>query len=100
MADETEIKKPTNMLEALEQASKRTEDSLVKTFSTTKATTPEMSLGSQIRMYHHAVIRTFKSADILTMFQPTLGLIAKCLLPNLTEEEKEVLRNDKLSDLL
>lgn len=98
MADE--IKKPTNMLEALETASKLIDNTLVSSFRGARKKTPEMSLGASVRMYHFAFIRSLREAPAVDVFQPTLGIIAKCLLPHLTDEEKEALRNDKLESLL
>lgn len=100
MADETEIRKPTNMLEALETADKLIDKTLVRSFRGTKEKTPEMSIGASVRMFHFAFIRSLREAPACDVFQPTLGIIAKCLLPKLTDEEKEALRNDKLESLL
>ena len=94
MADE--IKKPTNMLEALERADKMTENSLVSSFRSAMERAPEMSIGSVLRLYHFAVIKSFQTCAPTDVFSPTLGLIAKCLLPHLTDEEKEALRNVKV----
>lgn len=98
MADEN--KKPDNMLEALENASERTESTLVKVFRECRKKDPEMSIGSSVRMFHCSLIRSLQKNDAADVFSPVLGFIAKCLLPNLTDEEKEALRNDKLSGLL
>ena len=98
MADE--IKKPETMMEALEGASERTEHRLVNTFREVQAKSPEMSIGSQVRMFHFALIRTLQKGDATDVFPPVLGFLAKCLLPHLTDEEKEALRNDKLTGIL
>lgn len=98
MADEN--KKPETMMEALEGASERTEHHLVNTFREVQAKSPEMSIGSQVRMFHLALIRTLQKGDATDVFPPVLGFLAKCLLPHLTEEEKEALRNDKLTGIL
>lgn len=98
MADEN--KKPTNMLEALEGASERTEHYLVNAFREVQIESSEMSIGSQVRMFHHALIRALQKGDATVVFPPVLGFLAKCLLPHLTDEEKEALRNNKLSGLL
>jgi len=98
MADEN--KKPDNMLEALEGASERTENALVKTFRECRKASPKMSIGSSVRTFHFSLIRSLQKNDAADVFSPVLGFLAKCLLPNLTDEEKEALRNDKLSGLL
>ena len=98
MADE--IKKPETMMEALEGASERTEHHLVNAFREAQAKSPEMSIGSQVRMLHLSLVRTLQKCDATDMFPPVLGFLAKCLLPHLTDEEKEALRNDRLSGLL
>ena len=98
MADEN--KKPETMLEALEDAGARIDKTIVNSFREVKAKTPEMSIGASIRMFHFAFIRSLREAPATAVFPPTLGIIAKCLLPQLTDEEKEALRNDKLSSLL
>lgn len=98
MADEN--KKPETMLEALEDASERTENTLVKVFRECREKAPEMSIGSSVRMFHFSVIRSLQENDAADVFSPVLGFLAKCLLPHLTDEEKEALRNDRLSGLL
>lgn len=98
MADEN--KKPETMLEALEDARDRIERTIVDSFSHIKEMSPEMSIGAQVRLFHFAFIRSLREAPATAVFPPTLGIIAKCLLPHLTDEEKEALRNDKLSGLL
>lgn len=98
MADEN--KKPDNMLEALEDASERTENSLVEVFRMCREKDHKLSIGSSVRMFHAATIRSLQKNDAVDVFSPVLGFIAKCLLPHLTDEEKEALRNDKLYDLL
>lgn len=98
MADKN--KKPTNMLEALETASKLIDNTLVSSFRGVSKKNPEMSLGASVRMYHFAFIHSLREAPVTAVFPPTLGIIAKCLLPKLTDEEKEALRNDKLEGLL
>lgn len=98
MADEN--KKPETMLEALEDASERTENTLVKVFRECREKAPEMSIGSSVRMFHLSVIRSLQKNDAADVFSPVLGFLAKCLLPHLTDEEKEALRNDRLSGLL
>jgi hypothetical protein len=98
MADEN--KKPDNMLEALEGASERTENTLVKAFRECRETRPEMSIGSSVRIFHFSLIHSLQKNDAADVFSPVLGFLAKCLLPHLTAEEKEALRNDKLSGLL
>jgi Xaa-Pro aminopeptidase len=98
MADEN--KKPENMLEAMEGAILRTDRSLVEAFRTVRAKYPEQSIGQALRMFHVANVRTFQLAAPSDSFGPVLGFIAKYLLPHLTDEEKEALRNDKLSGLL
>lgn len=100
MADETENKKPTTMMEAMEGAILRTDRSLLNAFREVRSKHPELGIGQTLRMIHFATIRTFQLASPTDSFGPVLGLIAKYLLPHLTEEEKEALRNDKLSDLL
>lgn len=95
-----ENNKPEIMLEALENACTSIEKMLVKSFREVMAKNPEMSIGASIRMFHFAFIRSLREAPAIDVFHPTLGIIAKCLLPNLTDEEKEALRNDKLSGLL
>jgi hypothetical protein len=98
MADEN--KKPDNMLEALESASERVEHRLSCTFRKVSKETPDANIGVRVRMFHASLIRAFKNCDTLDIFQPTLGLLAKCLLPHLTDDEKEALRNDKLTGIL
>lgn len=98
MADEN--KKPETMLEALEDAGACIDKTIVSTFRHIKETSPDMSIGAQVRLFHFAFIRSLRKAPATAVFPPTLGIIAKCLLPNLTEEEKEALRNDKLYSLL
>ena len=98
MADE--IKKPETMMEALEGAIERTEQDLVNTFREIRAESPETSIGSQVRIFHFALIRALHKGNATDVFSPVLGFLAKCLLPHLTDEEKEALRNDKLTDLL
>lgn len=98
MADEN--KKPETMLEALEDASERTENTLVESFRKCRERAPEMSFGSSVRMFHFALIRSLQKNNTADVFSPMLGFLAKCLLPHLTDEEKEALRNDKLSGLL
>lgn len=100
MADETEIKKPSDMMEALEGARDRIEQTVVDSFRSVREKSPEMSIGAQVRMFHFAFVRSLREAPATAVFMPTLGIIAKCLIPHLTEEEKEALRNDKLSDIL
>lgn len=98
MADEN--KKPETMMEALEDASARIDKTLVDSFREVQAKSPEMSIGSQVRMFHFALIRSLQKGDATAVFPPVLGFLAKCLLPYLTDEEKEALRNYKLSGLL
>lgn len=98
MADEN--KKPETMMEALEDAGARIDNTIVESFRNVRAKSPEMSIGAALRMYHFAFIRSLRGAPVTAVFPPTLGIIAKCLLPTLTDEEKEALRNDKLSGLL
>ena len=98
MADEN--KKPETMLEALEDAGARIDKTIVNSFREVSEKTSEMSIGEQVRMFHFAFIRSLREAPVTAVFPPTLGIIAKCLLPYLTDEEKEALRNDKLSGLL
>lgn len=99
MADEN--KKPETMLEALEDAGARIDKTIVNSFrEVVGKKTSEMSIGEQVRMFHFALIRSLREAPVTAVFQPALGIIAKCLLPQLTDEEKEALRNDKLSGLL
>jgi hypothetical protein len=98
MADEN--KKPETMLEALEDAGARIDKTIVNSFNEVRTKTPEMSIGAQVRMFHFAFIRSLREAPVTAVFPPTLGIIAKCLLPHLTDDEKEALRNDKLSGLL
>lgn len=98
MADEN--KKPETMMEALENAGARINNTIVDSFRHVRARSPEMSIGAQVRMYHFAFMRSLREAPVTAVFQSTLGIIAKCLLPHLTDEEKEALRNDKLSGLL
>lgn len=98
MADEN--KKPETMLEALEEARDRIERTIVSSFRHIKETSPDMSIGAQVRLFHFALICSLREAPETDVFPPTLGIIAKCLLPHLTDEEKEALRNDKLSNLL
>lgn len=98
MADEN--KKPENMLEALESASERTEYLLVKTLRKCIQKQPDVSIGSTVRLFHCSLIRSLQKNDAVDVFSPTLGFLAKCLLPHLTDEEKEALRNDKLTGLL
>lgn len=100
MADETEIKKPSDMMEALEGARERIEQSVVNTFREMREKHPEQRIGSAVRLFHFAFIRSLREAPPDVAFMPTLGIIAKCLIPHLTEEEKEALRNDKLESLL
>lgn len=97
---ETEIKKPSDMMEALEGARDRIEDTVINSFRTVREKHPDMSLGATLRMYHLAFIRSLQEASVTVAFMPTLGIIAKCLIPHLTEEEKEALRKDKLIDTL
>lgn len=98
MADEN--KKPETMMEALEDAGARIDKSIVSTFRGIAEKSPELSIGAQVRMFHFAFIHSLREAPVTAVFPPTLGIIAKCLLPHLTDEEKEALRNDKLSGLL
>ena len=98
MADEN--KKPETMLEALEYAGARIEKTIVESFNNVREKSPEMSIGAQVRLFHFAFMRSLREAPTVNVFPPTLGIIAKCLLPHLTDEEKEALRNDKLSGLL
>ena len=98
MADEN--KKPETMMEALEDAGARIDKTLVDSFREVMTKAPELSIGAQVRMFHFAFIRSLREAPVTAVFPPTLGIIAKCLLPHLTDEEKEALRNDKLSGLL
>jgi len=98
MADEN--KKPDNMLEALEGAGARIDKTIVSTFRYNAEKNPEMSIGAQVRLYHFAFMRSLRECPAAAVFPPALGIIAKCLLPALTDEEKEALRNDKLSGLL
>ena len=100
MADETEIKKPSNMMEALEGARDRIEDTVWDSFREVRRKSPDMSIGAQVRLFHFAFIRSLREAPATALFMPSLGIIAKCLIPHLTEEEKETLRNVKLNDLL
>ena len=100
MADETENKKPETMMEAMEGAIFRTDCSLVNAFREVRTKHPDLSIGATLRMFHFATIRTFQCAAPSDAFGPVLGFIAKYLLPHLTDEEKEALRNDKLSGLL
>lgn len=98
MADEN--KKPETMMEALEGSIARTERTLVDSFRDVRAMHPELSIGVTLRMFHFSTLRAFKVSADADCFGVTLGLIAKYLLPHLTDEEKEALRNDKLSGLL
>lgn len=98
MADEN--KKPETMMEALEYAGARIDNTIVDSFRNLRVKSPEMSIGAALRLYHFAFIRSLREAPETAVFPPTLGIIAKCLLPHLTDEEKEALRNDKLSGLL
>lgn len=96
-----ENKKPETMLEALEDAGARIDKKIVNLFrEVVGKNTCEMSIGAQVRMLHFALIRALHESSVNVVFQPALGIIAKCLLPQLTDEEKEALRNDKLSGLL
>lgn len=98
MADEN--KKPETMLEALEDAGVRIDNTLVSAFRDIAEKNPEMSIGAQVRLFHFAFMRSLREGSVTAVFPPVLGIIAKCLLPHLTDEEKEALRNDKLSGLL
>lgn len=98
MADKN--KKPETMLQALDYARDYIERTIVDSFNHIKETGPEMSIGAQVRLFHFALIRSLREAPEIAVFPPTLGIIAKCLLPHLTDEEKEALRNDKLSNLI
>lgn len=99
MADETEIKKPSDMMEALERARDCIEDEVPNSFREVRRKNPDLSIGAQLRLYHFAFVRSLREAPPIAAFMATLGIIAKCLIPHLTEEEKEALRNDKLNDL-
>lgn len=98
MADEN--KKPETMMEALEDAGARIDKTIVSSFRHIAERSPEMSIGAQVRLFHFAFIRSLREAPATAVFPPTLGIIAKCLLPHLTDEEREALRNDKLSNLM
>lgn len=97
---ENENEKPETMLEALVYAGARIERTIVSSFRHIKETSPEMSIGAQVRLFHFAFMRSLREAPETAVFPPTLGIIAKCLIPHLTDDEKEALRNDKLSNLL
>lgn len=98
MANETDIKKPSDMMEALEGARDRIEQTVIDSFREVREKHPDMSLGASLRLFHFAFIRSLQEAPAAVVFMPSLGIIAKCLIPHLTEEEKEVLRKDKLID--
>ena len=95
MADET-VTKPTNTLEAMEQSVTETQRHLVGTFHKIREDNPDIDMGKAVRIFHVAMIRSLQKADPFESFHAVLGFISALLLPHLTEEEKEALRNDTL----
>lgn len=94
MADE--IKKPNNMLELMELSIARTEKRLVDTFREICESNPDVGIPRALHTFHMAMIRTLQKSETSDALAPVLGFISALLLPNLTEEEKEALRNDTL----
>lgn len=98
MADEN--KKPETMMEALESASARIDKTIVESFRYVSGNEPVASIGLSVRRFHFAFVRSLQECTSRELFAPALGIIAKCLLPHLTDEEKEALSNEKLTGLL